>query len=312
MPYFIFSEPLYLLFLLLIPLIYFMHFFSLKRVKGKVLKFGNFEALAGLPINKIVSKKYLWLFFKIFIIILLIFSLSGIKFVYNSNSSALSIILAIDSSSSMSINDYQPNRLEAAKQGAKAFLDNSPASLEVGVISFAGEPFIISQLTEDKSYLKSEISNLNLSRTGGTNLGGAIISGVNLLQEVKDKSKNIILLTDGQSTVGTPISTAVKYANENAVSINTIGIGTEQGGTLEQTDAILVLDEGTLINISSETGGNYFKVNDEQELENIYQELAATGTGKATINLSKYLLILSIFLLVLLWAVGVLWNMPVP
>jgi len=303
---FVFLRPFYLIFLISIPLIIWSHFVSLTLVKGRALRFANFEALENLPINKLISKKYFLLFFKILIISFLVFSVAGTKMIYN-GSGGSNFVLAIDTSSSMSIQDYSPNRLEAAKKSAIVFLDKIAGGSMVGVLSFSGSSFIESKLTQDKFLLKEKINDLSISRTGGTDVGGAIINSVNLLIMEEGSLKNLILITDGQSNVGSSIDESISYANENGVSVYPIGIGTSEGGNFEDTDAVLKLDSDTLQKIADETDGKYYQVDNVQQLESVYIELAGINSGKVEMPLDTYFLIIVLVLLMLIWGILTPW-----
>ena len=134
---------------------------------------------------------------------------------------------------------------------------------------------------------------------GGTDLGEAIVTSVNLLLN-SEKGKSIILLTDGQSNVGVPIVDAVEYANIKHVTIYTIGVGTEEGGSYIG-DVVLKLDEEVLRSIAVSTEGNYYRAEDQESLDEAYNEIAHLTETKIKSDLSITFLIIAFLLLLVEW-----------
>ena len=132
-----FTNPYYLLTLIaVIPLIIFIHFFSLKHTRRKALKFANFEAMEKVTGTQILSKNLTMLYLRLFMVILFVLALSGVQFTYYGSITDRTHVLAIDSSTSMKATDIEPNRLEAAKIAASTFIDNLPQGSKAGIISF--------------------------------------------------------------------------------------------------------------------------------------------------------------------------------
>ena len=134
--YISFSHPLYLLFLFVIPVLIFFHFYGLKNMRGKALKFANFEAIARVKGIDLYSKNIMLLIFNISFAVLLVISLAGFTLYKEMKTSDFSFVVAIDNSESMSATDLIPNRLAAAKETAAEFVDNLPYESQLGVISF--------------------------------------------------------------------------------------------------------------------------------------------------------------------------------
>ncbi len=286
-----FLYPRYLFFLFLIPLFIFIHIVTLRASRTTALKFANFEAIARIKGVDFFSKNIITLFLSILIIFLLVMAVSGLTLHTTIKATDYSFVIALDSSESMGANDLLPNRMEAAKRAAVAFIDALPITTRVGVISFSGNAIIEQDLTESKSSMKSAVNEVQISEISGTDVYEAVITGTNLLSA--ENTKAIILLSDGQINVGT-INDAIVYANENDIVVHTIAIGTEEGG--ETSYGLSKLDEDSLKALSYNTNGQFFRALDENELSNSFNEAIAKTERKVGINLADYLLIASILL----------------
>ena len=294
-----FTHPYYLLLLFSIPILVITHFLSIRYTSKKALKFANFPAIEKITGEKLITKNTTILVTRSIILILAIMAAAGSTLVINKQTTNTDFVLAIDASSSMLATDYSPNRLEAAKQAALSFISNLPSNTPIAIVSFAGTSFVDSQLTDDHSKAKAAINNIEAKRVGGTDIGGAIINSANLLSSSKN-SKAVILLTDGRSNVGQSLEEAIEYANDNKITVNTIGIGTAAGGQITE-DILLTLDEETIKNIAIKTSGKYIFAEDSNQLSDAYLTLLDLSTGKVPINLSIIFLISAIILLLVEW-----------
>ncbi len=299
----IFNNPFYLWFLVSIPLLILLHFATLKATKKKALTFANFDAIARVTGQNLFFKNITQLFMRILIIIFIVLAISGTTLVYSGKSSDLDFVLAIDTSSSMSATDIEPNRLEAAKEAAVDFIDSLGAKTKIGIVTFSGTGFVETSLTDELNRVKTLIRNIKPRAVGGTNLGEAIITSINLLLS-SEKARVIILLTDGRSNIGIPLQQAIDYANKNTVLVYTIGVATEEGGIipgLEDVDALLKLDEKSLIEIATSTGGKYFRAVDKESLINSYKQISSFSIRRISTNLSLLFMITAFSLLFIEW-----------
>jgi Ca-activated chloride channel homolog len=215
-------------------------------------------------------------------------------------STDFSYVLAIDSSESMIAEDYSPNRLSIAKESAINFVDLFPRGIRLGVVSFSGITKIENKITEDKLTLKSSIKKISLSEVGGTNLLMLIQTSVNLL--ANENAKAIILLSDGQINIQ-GLEEVISYSNENNVVIHTIAIGSKEGGKVNNY-FLSKVDEDSLKSIAYSTGGKYFHISSENELNNAFRNVIDFTSAKFSFSLKNYLLISSIILICIIW---VLW-----
>jgi Ca-activated chloride channel family protein len=297
-----FTNPLYLWFLVVIPLMILAHYVSLKFTTRKALKFANFPAIEYVTGMRILSKNYILLAMRLVTLLLIILAVSGVVLWYEAKGGQMDYVLAIDASGSMLANDYEPNRLESAKSSALVFVNSLPENSEVGVLSFAGVSFIRQRQTGDISKVRKAIGNISVELVGGTAIGSAIISSVNMFTN-PGKAKVVVLLTDGQNNVGPSVEEAIKYANENHITVHTIGIGTEEGGGFEEINLTFVskLDAQTLMTIANQTNGNYYKARNETELTDVYEEIALSSYQKISFDLSLLFLIIAVIILFTEW-----------
>jgi Ca-activated chloride channel homolog len=290
----IISRPEYLILLGIIPLVIFLHFFLLKQKRSHALRFANFTALSRISGVDLLSKNIFILALTILISSLLIFSLAGVSMQRTLYSSSFSYIIAIDSSSSMEATDFNPNRLEAAKQTAIDFIESVPTGTKLAIISFSGNAFIEQGLTTDKTALESAILSIPISSIGGTDLGEAVITSTNLLEA--EDAKAIILISDGRINVGT-IENAIAYANNHDVIIHTIGIGTEEGGITSY--GLSKIDEDALKSFAHNTNGKYFRADSPDALSNSLSQIMELKFKKVTEDITSYLILITLVLFVI-------------
>lgn len=306
----VFTHPLYLWFLLALPILIFTHFFTLRQSRAHALKFANYEAITRVTEGYILSKPFVSMFrgknlillaMRIITLICLTLAVSGTTVFYEGTSTDYDFVIAIDASSSMLAEDFLPTRLEAAKNAAALFVDSLGLRPNVGVVSFAGAAFVEQKLTNRMLEVKQAISSIGIKTVGGTDLGSAIITSTNLFASA-GRPKAIILLTDGQSNVGVAPERGIDYANDNGVAVHTIGIGTEQGSQIAGLNITTTIDEETLQLIAKNTGGNYYRVKDEASLINAYKEIADLKKQKISLELAFPLLLAALLILFMEWS----------
>jgi len=197
----------------------------------------------------------------------------------------ISIILAIDLSSSMLAEDFQPqNRIEVAKERVKQFVASRTVD-EIGLVAFSGEALTQVPLTIDYPVVLASVDNLQpgLIQEDGTAIGTAIITSANRLHRAQGRSKVLILLTDGVNNRGTiDPRTAAKAAAALGVRIYTIGVGSEGMAPVPVGRGVfglryetrpVELDEPLLEYIAQTSGGRYFRARDALSLQRIYEQI---------------------------------------
>ena len=293
----VFLYPKFLAFLLLVPLFIFIYFLSLIYNKKKAVIFSNFEAMERFYDVEFFSKNFLALYINLAILILLVFSLSGAGVSFIADTSVFSYVIAVDSSSSMSSDDLYPNRLEAAKGGAKKFIDLLPVGVEVGVIEFSGDAKVLQALDSSKLKIKMAIDSVAYGDVQGTNIYNALIAADKLFEEREMKS--VILISDGQLNIG-DVSRVIKYINRNKLIVNTVAVGSEAGG-VTGFDVISKVDEDVLKSIAFNSGGEFFRVKDVEDFDLLFDSLMNTMSQEVNVDLSFYCLMGAILLFTLFW-----------
>ena len=198
------------------------------------------------------------------------------------------VILAMDVSGSMTATDVAPTRLDAAKQAAVSFIDAQPPSVDIGVIAFHQGGLEAALPTADHATVTAAVRRL--APGGGTSLGDAILASLAAITHKtvaagRDgsipaigywPSATIVLFSDGQDEAaaaggGTSTAAAAAVAQKAGVHIDTVGVGTAAGTTIDVDGYHLftALDEAALRSISQATGGAYHPASDASQLNGI-------------------------------------------
>lgn len=220
------------------------------------------------------------------------------------------IMLAIDVSLSMRVRDVKPTRMVAAQDAARAFLQELPQNIHVGIVTFAASAQVAQQATLDRASLIGAIDAIQMQI--GTAIGSAIVlclaelfpdHGIDLEQmtfgwrskargwDEKAKAQPppapvapgsydaaaIILLSDGRRTTGVDTLEAAKMAADRGIRIHVVGLGTPDGHLAEGEgmSIYLQLDEPTLREVARMTGGEYYHAGTAEDLRRVYQQLGS-------------------------------------
>jgi Ca-activated chloride channel family protein len=200
----------------------------------------------------------------------------------NIHTEGIDIVLLLDISTSMLAEDFQPNRVEAAKEVAQKFVDGR-LNDRIGLVIFAGQSFTQCPMTLDYRVLKNLLRQIKPGMVeDGTALGMGIAQGVNRIKESTAKSKVMILLTDGVNNRGEidPL-TAAQLAQTFGIRIYTIGVGTigeapypvQTPFGIRYQNVPVDVDEKSLKAIADMTGGEYFRATTNRALERIYADI---------------------------------------
>ena len=221
-----------------------------------------------------------------------------------------SIILAMDVSGSMKATDIAPDRITAARAAAKAFLDEQPRKVRIGVVSIAATAAVAQSPTTNRDDILKVMEQFQLQR--GSAIGsGIVIALETLLPEAGMNTEKIIsgsppyppggvypgpgvpefkpvpagshgsgvivLLSDGQGNMGPDPLAVAKIAAERGVRVFTVGVGSPEGATLSANgwSMRVRLDEEALKKIAETTRGEYFRAGDAAALKKIYTQLSA-------------------------------------
>ena len=283
-----FGQPYYLLLILILPLLV-LWYFKRGQNQEATIRFSNLDLIPESVIRNGKMKNMFFIIGRLFIMLLIIFALARPRLsdtIRESKTEIVDILLVIDQSSSMLAQDFKPNRLEAAKEVAKKFIKDRDGD-RLGLIVFAGEPYIQCPLTRDINVLLEFTDKIEIidQEHDGTAIGMAIANSINRLRESDTKSKTIILLSDGSNNQGEldPI-TAAGLAAKFDIKIYTVAAGTHGLAPYPVTDAWgrqviqkvqVDVDEESLKEIANITGGQFFRATDNKSLLKIYEEIDA-------------------------------------
>jgi Ca-activated chloride channel family protein len=193
----------------------------------------------------------------------------------------IDIMLALDISQSMQIEDFKPNRLEAAKDVARDFI-NGRLQDRIGLVVFSGDAFSLAPLTTDYDLLKTYLNDISFEmiESRGTAIGSALAVVTNRMRESESKSKVCILISDGDNTAGNidPITSAELAAAYN-IKLYTIVVGKEglvpygkdffgRPQMVENT-----VDESTMRKIAELGSGEFFRVTDNEALKSVFKRI---------------------------------------
>ena len=213
---------------------------------------------------------------------------------HETTTDGIDIVMAMDISGSMLARDFTPDRLTSAKHLAAEFVANRRGD-RIAVVAVAGEAFTQAPLTSDQAVVETMLSRL---RSGvvedGTAIGNGLATAVNRLRESGAKSKVVILLTDGVNNRGqiSPLM-AAEIARDMGIKVYTIGVGTRGRAPYPAVDmfgnkttvmADVEIDEELLREISSMTGGKYYRAVNDEALREIYAEINELETSKVQVT----------------------------
>ncbi len=195
------------------------------------------------------------------------------------------VLIAIDSSLSMSSQDVRPSRLIAAQRAAKAFVDGMPKKFRVGVIGFAGRAYVAVPPTEERGLVRSALKSLRSGQ--GTALGDAVALGSRLARAERTSDGRIpptamLVISDGAQMSGrTTPEAAASQARSLHIPVYAVVVGTPDGVVNVplaggyQAQLRVPPSPETLRTVARVTGGQFFTAPDADRLRQIYEKLGS-------------------------------------
>lgn len=293
----IFAQPLYLWLLLIIPAL--VLFYILRQYNTSAsFTFSPVKYLDDMPRPARSYLRHILFGLRMMVISLLILMIARPQSVdhwEDRSTEGIDIILSMDISSSMLARDFNPDRLEAAKNVATEFISGRPYD-RMGLVIFSGESFTQCPLTTDHAVL---INLMREMKSGmiedGTAIGLGLATAVNRIKDSDARSKVVILLTDGVNNRGeiAPV-TAAEIAKTMGVRVYTIGVGSrgtapypvQTAAGVRYRNMKVEIDEQVLQEIAEMTGGRYFRATGNESLDKIYEEI--DKMEKSIINVQEY------------------------
>ncbi|MCC6290192.1 MAG: VWA domain-containing protein [Chitinophagaceae bacterium] len=288
----------HLLLLLLIPVLILLFLAVLRWKKNTYKKIGDEKLVAQLT-KSFLHKRYLLRFVILVtgfgLLIIAAANLQSATQVEKISRQGIDVMIALDVSRSMLSQDIKPSRLDKAKQLANKLMDQLQND-RIGLVVFAGRAYMQMPLTADHSAARLYISNASPEAvpTQGTVIAEALRISNSGFNKKDKKYKTILLITDGEDHDEEAVKTAKQLA-DNGVIINTIGVGTTEGGIImnaitgepkrdiQGNVIVSKLNERELIDIASNSNGIYQQLNDVESVVSKIQSQVASMEQK-TIN----------------------------
>ena len=277
----------YLLLLLLIPLLFVAYAIQLRIRRKRIAKIGNPELVRQLMPTASTGKGWLklsllslaWFFF----VIGLARPQLGAR-LREHESQGVEVMIALDVSNSMLAEDYSPNRLERSKLAISRLVDKLQGD-RIGLVIFAGEAFVQLPITADYVSAKQFLKSITTESVPiqGTDLAGALMTAARSFSTQSERSRAIILITDGEDHEGEALDAARTIA-EQGIRIYCIGVGSPQGKPIPKNGSLMKdasgeivvtrLNEGILQEIAGIGGGKYVRAgNSEFGLNPIIEDI---------------------------------------
>lgn len=321
-----FLHSQYLWLLLLVPLFFAVQVLVNKLRRRRIRRFGD-EELVNTLMPSYASAK-VWLRLSIFSLAFCFVVLAisrpqrGVRLKEQQLTGA-EVIIALDVSNSMLARDYSPNRLERAKLAISQVSEKLKGD-RIGLIVFAGEAFVQIPLTSDYVSARMFLNSISTSSVPvqGTAIGAAIDLAVRSFSDQSDKSRAVIVITDGENHEDDPVA-AAKQAADNGVKVYTIGVGSKAGTYIKLPEGEYItdedgknvvtrLDDKTLRDVANKGNGLYVQsttkefglnpiIEDIQEMED---EVTTTVTYEEYEELYMYFLGVALLLLVVEMLIG--------
>jgi Ca-activated chloride channel family protein len=257
--------------LLLIPALVAGYALFVRSKRKALTRFGDVQLMQ--PLMPLVSKRRGWLKIILLCLAVFFFTLGLMRpqigaTVREVKSKGVEVIIALDVSNSMLAEDFRPNRLERAKLAISRLVDRLKDD-RIGLIVFAGDAYVQLPVTTDYVSAKIFLSSISpdIVPKQGTAIGQAIALAMRSYTLQSDKSRALIIITDGENHEDDAVA-AAKAAVENGIVIHTIGIGSVGGQPIPTKNGMLKDKDGNIV---------VTKLN-----EAVLQEIAAAGLGSYT------------------------------
>lgn len=263
--------------ILLIPILIYLYHLANKNKKKSAIKFSNLGIIKKAS-SKTIKKQRMIYYLLLASILFIIIGLADPHIPLKQAKEGVNVVLVLDVSGSMLATDYKPTRLESAKSSAKILLENLEENDHAGIVIFESGATTAAYISPFKDRVIAKLEQIN-PKEGRTAVGDGLALGVDMATSIPNKKKVIILLSDGVNNAGViSPEEAVNFAKEGKIKVFTIGMGSE-GKTVLGYDwfgnpQYAELDEQTLMNIASVTGGEYFKSVDDKTLKHVYEQLS--------------------------------------
>jgi Ca-activated chloride channel homolog len=281
-----FAAPVYLVVLLLAPVVAAAHLLAARRRKRHAVRFTALPALKRAAGVAPAWRRRLPAALVVAAVTALALALAKPQRTVAVPLERASIMLVTDHSRSMLATDVEPDRLRAGKRAADTFLDEIPARVRVGLVTFSDAPDVVHAPTQDKGAVRDAISAQTAD--GATATGEALQTAVDTITQSRQQGRRapaaIVLLSDGKTTVGGDPVDVAETARRLKIPIYTVSLGT-RAATVPNPGfgppLAAAPDPATLERIAEVSDGRSYSAEDDEELSAIYKALGSQlGTRK--------------------------------
>ena len=294
-----FLEPVRLLLLVLPALLAVAYLVALRRREQYAVRFTNLELLDKIAPETPGWRRHVPAVALLLGLVALTFAVARPAMAVQVPREQATVVLAVDVSLSMDADDVDPSRIEAARRAARSFVELAPDELEIGLVSFAGTAVPVLAPTTDRTAAIRAIERLVLGE--GTAIGEGIYTSVRLIEATAaarldadpgatptttvpaepddvgtdgetddDPAAAIVVLSDGETTMGRPDLEAADAATAAGIPVSTVSFGTQSGVVFIQGETIPVpANNGALREVAETTGGEFFEAATGGELQEI-------------------------------------------
>lgn len=233
------------------------------------------------------------------------------------------IIMAIDTSVSMEATDVPPTRIKAAQDAAKSFLQTVPEKVNVGLVSFNGTTKLDVAPTTDRQRVELAIDSLTLGPR--TAIGEAIFASLDAIRSFGSQTQtqneepvpaSIVLMSDGETTIGRSNEEASAAARQQGVPVTTIAFGTDHGEIIlpESPNPIQVaVNRTALRDIANATGGSYYSAATEEQLASVYSKIGSSiGYEQKQLEITSWFIGASLLAMMATAGMSLAWFSRLP
>jgi Ca-activated chloride channel family protein len=280
-----FDWPLALLALLALPLLLALYLWYDRRSERVAARFGNPALMPNVVDRSPGRLRLLPLAILLLALAAMIVGVARPHAMVSVPREEATIVLAIDVSRSMKANDVEPTRLDAAREGAKAFIAEVPEKYRIGIVTFATRAVVALPPTEDRDLVAASLDTL---KTGeGTAIGDAVAVAIQMGKQLREQDgaippTSVLLISDGARDGGIlEPQEAADRARRQGVPVYTVLVGTPNGVVEESLPGgyrriIRVPTNGeTLSQIAATSGGEHFTAPALEDLRQVYEELGS-------------------------------------
>jgi Ca-activated chloride channel homolog len=320
-----FASPLRLL-LIVVPALLLGAYLLAQRSRRKyALRFTSVDLLASVAPRRPGWQRHISAALMLFAVLALVVGLAGPTRKVRVAKQRGTIMLAIDTSGSMSATDVAPNRLAAAEDAARRFVEKLPKGLKVGLLSFDSTARVVASPTLEHKVVLSAIDGLAVH--GGTATGEAIYQSLAAIAAQpraaggKPAAAAIVLMSDGTPTLGRDgqspqqtVAEATAAAKQARVPIDSIAFGTPGGSIQVQGEVVSVpADPQAMQEIAAGSGGKSFSAVSGSELNSVYDQIRkSVGYDTVPRDMTDWFLGLGLVMLILTSGAALVWSQRLP